>query len=779
MDSRFSSKVRGILVLGLAWLAVGPSLADEPASGKIVAEIVPQNNRIHSNERILSQMQTKVGKPYSDIIAQEDARRLMSTKWFLNVDISTRSIDDKRVAVLVTVYELPNTIQEIVYRGAYHISLEDLDTLTGLRKGTPLSPIANQNAAQAILRKYHEMGRMFATVELVEGNKTSDTRVVFHITEGPEVKISSISFVGNHFISSDRLKTQITSSRAWFNRIGGIYNAAQVEHDMGKLLEYYRSLGFHSVRVSRELVWAPDLRTLKLVFHIDEGPRYQIGRIQIEGNRVFSEEKLLSMTQAKTNRFYNRAEIQGDLARIKDFYGRTGRNVAVQEKVYAVDGDPGVVNVVYEVMEREPARVGEIKIIGNEVTQDRVIRRNVPLYPGQILSYPAIQEAEANLARTGIFKTDPAEDIRPRVEVLDPDSDSPFKDILIRVQEQPTGSFLLGIGVNSDAGLSGSIVLNERNFDLFAVPRSLDDILAGRAFRGAGQEFRLEAVPGTVFQRYTASWRDPALFDGPFSLALSGYYFQRAFPEYHEDRVGGRATVGTRLNQFWSANASVRVEGVDVYNIPFGAPFDITRDAGQTFLVGLRAGLQRDTRDSFLRPTEGSLIDIGYEQVLGTYDYPLAILEASKFWTIHQRADGSGRHVLAARTQLSIAGANAPVYERFYAGGFRSLRGFEFRGVGPFVNGFNVGGEFAFLNTIEYQIPILANDQVYFVGFCDSGTSESSLKITDYRVTAGLGLRLVVPMMGPVPIALDFGFPIVRGPEDRTRVFSFWIGFFN
>ena len=122
---------------------------------------------------------------------------------------------------------------------------------------------------------------------------------------------------------------------------------------------------------------------------------------------------------------------------------------------------------------------------------------------------------------------------------------------------------------------------------------------------------------------------------------------------------------------------------------------------------------------------------------------------------------------------------DTPAFERFYGGGFRSLRGFAFRGVGPFEEGLNVGGTFAFLNSIEYQVPVVASDKVYLVGFVDSGTVERKVEINNYRVSAGVGVRIQVPMFGPVPIALDFGFPINKGPEDRKQVFSFWLGFFN
>jgi outer membrane protein assembly factor BamA len=178
-----------------------------------------------------------------------------------------------------------------------------------------------------------------------------------------------------------------------------------------------------------------------------------------------------------------------------------------------------------------------------------------------------------------------------------------------------------------------------------------------------------------------------------------------------------------------------------------------------------------------LRPTKGSLIDFSFEQVVGDFSFPVGSIEANKYFTLYERADGSGRHVLALRSQVSLAGSNTPVFERFYAGGFRSIRGFAFRGVGPSENGFEVGGDFMWLNSIEYQVPIKANDQIYAVAFVDSGTVESRMEVKDYRVSVGVGVRFVVPMLGPVPIALDLGFPVVKGPGDHEQVFGFWLGF--
>ena len=155
---------------------------------------------------------------------------------------------------------------------------------------------------------------------------------------------------------------------------------------------------------------------------------------------------------------------------------------------------------------------------------------------------------------------------------------------------------------------------------------------------------------------------------------------------------------------------------------------------------------------------------------------------------VSQHARPGGGHVGAGRvTTPRATEANGsqwpcedpPVFGRDYAGGFRSVRGFEFRGVGPDINGFKVGGDFLFLNSTEYQIPVRANDQIYLVGFVDSGTVERNWEITNYRVSAGVGVRIVVPMLGPMPIALDFAFPLNRTGTDREQVFNFWVGYFH
>jgi outer membrane protein assembly complex protein YaeT len=770
------------LVIALLALAVFVTsrkelVAGDNPQGKPIAEIIPVGNKIRTAKQILDIMHSRPGRPYDENTIQEDVRRLYNTRWFTPDGIRILTTEaEGRVTVTVLVTELTSVVQEIIYEGAEHLSLSELQSLTGLRKGDAMSPLANELGRQAILKRYQEEGRYYASVELVEGTKPTDTRVVYHIIEGPVVKVAKVEFVGVQNAMVGRLRQQLATNTSKLG-FGGKFNPNTLDLDRKALTDYYHALGYLNVQITPEVRRSADMSSVTIVYHVHEGTRYHVAGRQIEGNKSVPSEKLEKLAELQPGQPYDRRVAQADQLRIRDWYGHRGYAVGVEEQWYEVQ--PGLVQVHYNVIgdRGTPDRVGRIIIEGNSVTQDRVILNQLDLLPGQILQYPKLEEARMRLNRLGIF--DPEDP--PTVEVIPNELDNMFKDIRVRVRETRTGQFIVGGSVNSDAGLTANIALNERNFDLFRFPRSWDDFRSGRAFRGAGQELRIEAAPGTQFQRYAITFREPYLFDTPFGLTTSAYFFNRAFAEYNEDRYGGRITLDRRLDPYWTASFSTRSEGVMVKDVPGFAPPAIRDDIGGHFVLGLRGGLNRDTRDSYIYPTRGNVFDVGFEQVLGDYTFPVGTAEFSQFLSSRYlaREDGSGRHVLGLRTQVAVAGGNAPVFERFYGGGIRSFRGFTFRGVGPFENNLAIGGTFAFLNTIEYQVPVLPSDRLFVVAFVDHGTVEKDFTIKDYRVSVGTGLRIAVPALGPLPLAIDFAFPLNKGPGDIRQVFNFSVGLFG
>lgn len=352
-----------------------------------------------------------------------------------------------------------------------------------------------------------------------------------------------------------------------------------------------------------------------------------------------------------------------------------------------------------------------------------------------------------------------------------------FVDVNIDVTEGRTGRLMFGVGVNSDAGVVGSLVLQEDNFNILRPPRTFADVINGQAWRGAGQSFRIEAVPGNQVSRYMVSWQDPFFLRSDFSLGASGFYYNRFFRHWTEDRLGGRLSLGYVLNRYWSVSSALRLEDVKVRNFATPAPADLEAVRGDNFLSTVSGTISYDTRDNSFVPTRGHNINATYEQGFGEFNYPRFDVGAGQYFTLYERPDGFGKHILAVTGQMGWTGDDTPIFERYYAGGYSSFRGFAFRGVTPYEGVVEVGGNYMALGSVEYMIPLTADDNIRSVVFTDFGTVEPDAGFDQFRATAGFGFRLVIPAMGPAPLAFDFAWPILKEESDRTRVFSFYIGF--
>ena len=355
-------------------------------------------------------------------------------------------------------------------------------------------------------------------------------------------------------------------------------------------------------------------------------------------------------------------------------------------------------------------------------------------------------------------------------------------DLIINGYPARTGRIMLGGAVNSDAGVTGQITLDERNFDIMRWPTSFQDMFSGTAFRGAGQTFRIEAAPGSAFDRYTINFADPNLFGyKPVSMSISGFLVDRRFNDWDENRLGGRLSFGYRITPDLSISVGLSGQSVEVTNPRvLGIPqLDavLKDNVGRNELYGASVSLKHDTRNSPIQSSEGHYFDFTFEQAFGDFDYSRFELEYRKYWLLSERADGSGKQTLSYSTQFGYSGEETPIFENFFAGGYATIRGFDFRGASPRVGGVEVGGRFKYLNTVEYMFPITADDAFKGVAFVDFGTVEPDidLKKDSFRVAPGLGLRVAIPMMGPAPLAFDFAYPVSKADGDDTKVFSFYM----
>ncbi len=348
----------------------------------------------------------------------------------------------------------------------------------------------------------------------------------------------------------------------------------------------------------------------------------------------------------------------------------------------------------------------------------------------------------------------------------------------IVVEEARTGRFMFGAGINSDAGVTGQITIDERNFNLFGIPTSWSQVWNGEAFRGKGQAFRLEAIPGNRVQRYLVSFTEPYLFWTPISLNVSGFLYDRGFYDWSESRAGGRLGLGYRLTPDLSVSGAVRMEEVKITNPRVLGVEQLDRVLGSNDFFSGQFSVRHDTRDLPFSPTEGHLIELTYEQAFGDFDYPRAEFDFRKYFMVRERPDGSGRHTIATSLTAGFSGSDTPLFENYFAGGFSTIRGFEFRGASPIVNSVVVGGRCQLLGSVEYTMPLTADDMIKGVAFCDFGTVEQDISIDaeNFRVAPGFGFRISVPALGPAPLAFDFAFPVAKAETDDEQIFSFFFG---
>lgn len=352
-------------------------------------------------------------------------------------------------------------------------------------------------------------------------------------------------------------------------------------------------------------------------------------------------------------------------------------------------------------------------------------------------------------------------------------------DLDVTVPQTQSQRIAIGGTYGSDNSLVGQLIFDEKDFDIWNWPRCSAPGSVWNAWKGGGQHFRVEAVPGNELQRYLVSWSNPYFLNSDYSVSLSGYLFGRNYTDFDEQRAGGRVAIGRQLTDYLSVNYGLRMESVTLENPRVMTSPELNADLGTSNLYLGSIGLVYDTRVQPYLTGVGSYLGLKFTQGFGDYSYSRGDIDFRNFHTIYQRPDGSGRHLLEWRTKLGFTGSNTPVFENYIAGGMSSMRGFEFRGISPIDGGVRVGGEFQWLNSLEYSFPLTQGDMIQGVMFVDFGTVEETVKLTseNFRAAPGMGLRVHLPYAGlGAPLAFDFAYPVATADGDAEQTFGFLIG---
>jgi outer membrane protein assembly factor BamA len=740
--------------------------------------------RIVGNERtptsvILQVVRTHVGDEFDPATVEGDYQRIYSLKKFSTVE--AKAEPTKTGVIVVFQVSEQRLIRSIQFKGNGHIDTSDLQKAIDLSEGQAIDPFRISLARLAIENYYHDKNYSFAHVKVDESTLQSSGQLVFEIVEGPQVRIRNVSYRGNHTFPGSRLDEQITSKPwIWIFR-AGTYRPSQVDDDVAAIREYYTQHGFFDARVGRKLIWSADMSELEIRFVIDEGRRYKVEKVLFRGNQRLSDKQLREKLKLTEGQYYDAESLQRDVRQLVRAYSPFGyiydprsQNpdyLHIEDRTVFLK-EPGEVELVYNIHEGKPFRIGRILVKGNSKTKEKVALRELRVSPGQIYNAGELEDAVQRLRNSPYFA---GATITPIGN--DPDS----RDLLVEVSERRTASITLGAGVNSNGGVTGAITYQQSNFDIANWPMSFRDLFSDRSFTGAGQYFRASFEPGTQGSNASIAFGEPWLFDRPYSFNAQAYLHNYQRDHYVESHDGGQIGLGKRFNYVWSAMLTLTGEDVkihDISNPPDRAP-EILEYKGHNTVTWAGLQLQRDTTNTGMYAYEGSKTSVSwdlYGALGGQFSFNKFSAEWNGYYTLYN--DMLDRKtVLGLHANGGYIPNSAPFFERFYGGGIGSVRGFAYRGISPRSGPDNdaIGGDFSATATAELSFPVVG-DTLRGVAFVDAGDVEPDLHFGTIRTSAGFGIRLFMPFLGQAPLALDFAVPLNKTSLDDTQLISFSFG---
>ncbi|MEQ9460819.1 MAG: outer membrane protein assembly factor BamA [Phycisphaeraceae bacterium] len=771
-----------ILTALLACLLLTGTLVAQSAppdpTGRVISQIRLEGLRDVPESLVRNQIRSRIGGPYDPDVIENDIARVTHLGRFGAVRVRWQADADGSAIVTFSVDEL-NAIAAVGVVG--NKALDDDELLAGiqLRASDPIDTFLIDQGRLAVLSLYREAGFFTADVQINEALLRDERILIYRVREGPRIKVRDIRFEGNTAFEARSLRPEIVTDTPLLIFRKGRLNREQLDLDAAAIRQYYRARGYLDARVGWRLDLSPDQTDAIVTFDIEEGPQYRVGDIRIEGVTLFPDAQVRRYLQLLPGDYYSQERARDSIDAIDNLYGTMGHlDTAINiEPLYRET--EAVVDVLVTASEGEPANVGKITVKGNDLTRTKVILREVRgMTPGRRFDGNGRETTQRRLQQSGLFA-------QPQVTII-PGPDADTRDVVIDIKEQNTGFITFGAGISSDAGLSGGVRITQRNFDILDWPESFAELARIEAFRGAGQNFLLSLQPGTENSEYAISFGEPAFLDTDFFFTVSGVLRELERSDFDEERAALNLSFGQRFGDIWSARARTRFENVGISDPDSDAPDDVLEVEGDNFVTGLGFSIRRNTTDDPIYPTTGSSLELGIENVGamgGDFDFNVIDADFRKFWPID--TDYRGRKsVFSLRLQsaLIIEDGEAPIFERLFAGGHRTLRGFEFRGVGP--RGIrstpapprqtddSVGGDFSLLLGLQYERPLL-DDFLRGVVFLDQGTVLADPGLEDWRASIGFGFRIKAPFLGAAPFAIDFAFPILAESTDEEQLISF------
>src|SRR5438477_1212310 len=540
-----------------------------------------------SKERILAQIRTRVGQPYSNEVVEQDIAALYKTGSIQNVRIFAQPQGDG-LRVIVAV-QTRSILREIVIDGAERVKAQRLRKEIKLKLNQPVNEQQLEEARQKIIEVYQGRGFTDVSVQFRVDpidEKRGTARVVYTVNEGVKGAVRQVHFEGNAHFSEKVLRKQMKTrgkTLIYFLDKSGRFDEVQLEQDLDKVREFYQNHGYIDVEIKNVRRERTEKGPMIITIVIAEGPQYHVRKLTVTGYQRAREDKIRALLKMKEGSVYSPKQLRDDAKAVADAYGSGG----YVDLVVLPEGEPAgpaQIDVHYKIEEGDRSFVNRINIEGNTRTKDKVIRREVLVAPGDVFNTVRVDITKKRLENLGYFA---------KVETYPEETDIPGrKDLTILVQEKRTGSLSFGGGYSTVDQLVGFAELTQGNFDLFNWP----------SFTGGGQKFRLRVQYGTQRKDFILSITEPYFLDRRLSLNGQLFYTEANYlsSEYDQRNYGFATELRKPINTYTYATLGYGLQDVDIFNVVVSASDFIKSQEGSTTESKIFGGVVYDSRDNSL-----------------------------------------------------------------------------------------------------------------------------------------------------------------------------------
>jgi len=763
---------RRIIAIAAFALCTGHALAVEPFT---VKDIRVEGIQRTEAGTVFSYLPVRVGETYNDEKGAAAIKALYATGFFKDVRLEVEG------DVLVVIVEERPAIASVDFSGVKEFDKEQLTKALkdiGLGESRIFDKALVDRAEQELKRQYLSRGlygvQITTTVTPVERNRVN---VSFAVDEGEVARIKQINIVGNKAFSDSELRGLLNlRTPGWFTWYtkADQYSKQKLTGDIETLRSFYLNRGYLEMQVeSTQVSITPDKRDIYITININEGEKFTVGEVKLEGEMFGREEELKSLIELKPGDVYSGEKLAESVKRISERMGNFGYAFANVNANPEINREKREVGFTVLIDPGKRVYVRRISIAGNTKTRDEVIRREFRQFENSWYDGEKIRLSRDRVDRLGYFK-------EVNIETPEVPGTTDQVDINMTVAEKPTGNILLGAGFSSSEKLmlTGSIQQanafgsgNTLGIDVNTSKRNRTIALSQTTpyFTDDGVSRSYE-----VFLRTT---RPPEINTGDYVVETTGANVKFGVPFSEVDTVFfGLGVERTNVLTYGPGDTGFN-ESPELYK-RYVRDFGDGKEATTTSFP-LTAAWQRDSRDSALVPTVGRYQRVNLELApAGTLRYYRATYQHQWFRPLFRAV------TLALNGEVNygrgLGGKPYPVFKNFYAGGIGSVRGYEGSSLGPRANnGDPLGGTSRIIANAELQFPFPgsgADRTLRWFTFFDAGNvfeEGAKFQVSDLRYAVGAGISWVSPIG---PLKLSYGVPLNSKAGDRKQNFQFQLG---